>query len=136
MGDHVNLASRLEGQTKDYHVRIIVGESTYMQAKDHYVFRDLDRIRVKGKLKPVNIYELMAFASDSAQYTDLLKMWDSAVATYRAGMFSGALAQFEAILRKYPNDGPSQTFVGRCHEKITAGAAEEAWDGVYVATSK
>jgi adenylate cyclase len=136
MGDHVNLASRLEGQTKDYHIRVIVGEGTYQQAKNHYVFRDLDKIRVKGKLKPVNIYELLAFGKDAASYSELLSRWDGASALYRQGRWNEAIEAFEALLHKYPDDGPAHTFLKRCHEKIEEGAPEAEWDAVWVAKTK
>lgn len=59
MGDTVNLASRLEGANKTYYTHIIISESTYEKVKDRVVVRELDYIRVKGKLKPVTIYELL-----------------------------------------------------------------------------
>jgi adenylate cyclase len=49
MGDNVNLASRLEGMTKEYRNRVIISEFTYAQVADQFVGRDVDRIRVKGK---------------------------------------------------------------------------------------
>ncbi|HUQ50207.1 MAG TPA: adenylate/guanylate cyclase domain-containing protein [Terriglobales bacterium] len=136
MGDHVNLASRVEGQTKDYHVRIIVGEATYMSAKDHYVFRDLDKIQVKGKLKPVNIYELIAYGKEAANYTDLLSQWNVSIQEYRRGNWTVAIEKFETLLKRYPEDGPSQTFLMRCHEKLAVGSPVGEWDGVWVAKSK
>jgi adenylate cyclase len=136
MGDHVNLASRLEGQTKDYRNRIICGEGTFVRAKEHYVFRDLDKIRVKGKVQPVNIYELLAFAKDAAPYQDLLHKWDHALLLYRAGQWQPAIDELEALLHKYPDDGPSYTLLHRCHEKVAEGVPAGVWDGVYVAKSK
>lgn len=136
MGDNVNLASRLEGQTKEYHIRTIVGETTYARAKDHYVFRDLDKIRVKGKLKPVNIYELLAFGKDAANYADLLAQWTGAVTEYRRGNWPAAIQKFEALLHRYPDDGPSHEFLKRCHEKLATEAPLGEWDGVWVAKSK
>jgi adenylate cyclase len=59
MGDHVNLGSRLEATNKEYGTRIIISEFTYAQVKDKFVVRELDNIRVKGKNKPVLIYELV-----------------------------------------------------------------------------
>ena len=55
MGDAVNLGSRLEGLTKQYGVGIIVGEATRDKLGDRYVLRELDRVRAKGKAKPVGI---------------------------------------------------------------------------------
>jgi len=59
IGDNVNLASRLEGVNKFYHTNIIISEFTYERVKDKVVAREVDLIRVKGKLKPVKIYELI-----------------------------------------------------------------------------
>ena len=59
MGDNVNLGARLEGTNKVYGTMIIVSEYTYAMVKDQFVFRELDTIRVKGKNRPVVIYELV-----------------------------------------------------------------------------
>ena len=59
MGDTVNLGSRLEGITKTYGVRSCISEFTYERVKDRVYARELDLVRVKGKLEPVRIYELM-----------------------------------------------------------------------------
>lgn len=61
MGDNVNLGARLEGTNKMYGTMIIVSESTYALVKDQFLFRELDTIRVKGKNKPVVIYELIDY---------------------------------------------------------------------------
>jgi adenylate cyclase len=60
MGDSVNLASRLEGTNKEYETRIIISEATYNHVKDQVVARRLGAVRVKGKRKPVRIFELRA----------------------------------------------------------------------------
>lgn len=59
MGDNVNLGARLEGTNKQYSTTIILSEFTYAQVKDKVIARELDNIRVKGKNKPVLIYELI-----------------------------------------------------------------------------
>jgi len=66
IGDNVNLGARLEGTNKQYMTRIIISENTYGLVKDHVIVRELDNIRVKGKNKPVLIYELVDI-KDSAQ---------------------------------------------------------------------
>ena len=57
IGDAVNLASRLEGLTKEYHVPLIISEETVRATKNFFYFREIDRVRVKGKLKPVKIFQ-------------------------------------------------------------------------------
>lgn len=65
MGDNVNLASRTEGITKQYHVQIVISEATYRRVSSQFVCRELDKIRVKGKNLPVNIYELMDVVAEN-----------------------------------------------------------------------
>jgi adenylate cyclase len=132
MGDEVNLSSRLEGTTKTYHVRIIVAENTYQVAREQFVFRELDRIKVKGKLKPVAIYELMAFRKDAPSYQDLLTRFAEALASYRGQRWEEAIHKFEALLERYPDDGPAHVFLKRCHDKRReAPEPVPDWDGVY-----
>jgi len=59
MGDTVNLASRIKGLNKYFHTNIIISETTYEEVKDRFYFRELDLTRVKGKTKPVRIYEIL-----------------------------------------------------------------------------
>src|ERR1700674_4514607 len=67
LGDPVNLSSRLEGLNKDYGTHILVNGTTYQAAKDDgFIFRELDLMRVKGKLEPVTIYQLMGRQTDFA----------------------------------------------------------------------
>src|SRR3981189_662113 len=69
MGDNVNLASRLEGMTKQYRSRIVISEGTYRQVAGHFVCRELDRIRVKGKHRPVVVYEIMDIEAARPKHT-------------------------------------------------------------------
>ena len=84
MGDNVNLASRLEGITKEYRRHIVIGEGTYRQVAEQFVCRDLDRIKVKGKHHPVSIYELLDVAQNRPKYESLLVPFAEAMAAYRA----------------------------------------------------
>jgi len=68
MGDEVNLGSRLEGTNKVYGTTIIISESTYEQVKDKVIARELDIIRVKGKTKPVRIFELIDLKDEEVTY--------------------------------------------------------------------
>jgi len=65
MGDNVNLGARLEGTNKEYGTNIIISESTYEKVKDSFICRELDNVRVKGKLKPVKIFEVMDYTGES-----------------------------------------------------------------------
>jgi len=135
MGDHVNLASRLEGMTKEYGVRVLISEFTYEQVKDIFVVRELDRIKVKGRTQPVSIYELMDFLENQERYVELLNLFASALDSYRRMDWPDATEKFEELLRAYPDDGPSKKLLHRCHEYMV-NAPEAGWDGVYEMKTK
>ncbi|HXZ11910.1 MAG TPA: adenylate/guanylate cyclase domain-containing protein [Candidatus Sulfotelmatobacter sp.] len=135
MGDNVNLASRLEGINKEYQTQIVISEATHQQIGAQFVCRELDRIRVKGKNQPVEIYELLDFASEESKYAPLLNRFAHAMAAYRAQNWRASAAEFGQLLRDYPDDGPTRVFLQRALEFMET-APEPDWDGVYVMKSK
>jgi adenylate cyclase len=135
MGDNVNLASRLEGMTKQYRSRVIISESTYGQVAHQFVAREVDRIRVKGKKQPVVIYELLAPISERQTHATLLAQYNAALDVYRSQNWRAAAGKFGELLAKYPDDGPTQVLLQRCLEFIEE-PPEAGWDGVYVMKSK
>jgi adenylate cyclase len=135
MGDNVNLASRLEGITKEYQTQIVVSEGTEQDVASHFVFRELDKIRVKGKHKPVKIFELLDIATERPKYAALLAQFDEAMAAYRSQDWKEAAARFGELLGAYPEDGPTRVFLQRALEYLD-NAPESDWDGVYVMKSK
>jgi adenylate cyclase len=142
LGDAVNLSSRLEGLNKDYGTHIIVNETTYQAAKgDAFVFRELDLMRVKGKLQPVTIYQLMGRQADFAANgsADELRAQQELFARgrelYRDRQWRAAQDAFLDLLGRWPNDGPSKVYVERCQEYIAAEPSAN-WDGVFVMTHK
>ncbi|HYL68346.1 MAG TPA: adenylate/guanylate cyclase domain-containing protein [Candidatus Limnocylindria bacterium] len=135
MGDNVNLASRLEGINKQYHTQIVISEATYRQVQDRFVCRELDKIRVKGKIQPVNIYELLDVSAEKSKYESFLKEFERAAAAYRAQNWRGAAGKFGELLATHPDDGPTQVFLQRAMEFLD-NAPEPDWDGVYVMKTK
>ena len=84
MGDAVNVASRLEGRTKYYGVGILVGETTRTLVKD-VVFREIDKIKVKGKDEAITIYEPMGLESEvEKKVLDELRLWHQTIRSYRS----------------------------------------------------
>jgi adenylate cyclase len=135
MGDNVNLASRLEGMTKEYRTRIVISEATHRQVAHQFVCRDLDRIRVKGKLQPVGIYEVLDVAGNSSCYAALLKGFNDAMSAYRGQEWQEAAGKFGVLLTSYPDDGPTQIFLQRALDFMEK-APDPDWDGVYVMKTK
>jgi adenylate cyclase len=142
LGDTVNLSSRLEGLNKDYGTHIIVNESTYAEAKDSgFVFRELDLIRVKGKLGPVTIYELIGRVGEDSAYGTpeevrvRLELFQKARALYCQRQWQAAQNAFQAILDQLPDDGPSRAYWKRCQEYLFE-EPPSTWDGVFTMTHK
>jgi len=139
LGDAVNLTSRLEGMNKEYGTSILVSESCYKAAKSaEFVFRELDLIRVKGKLQPVTIYELVGREGEIAHdpgTRELLGRFAQARSLYCNRSWEQAQHAFETLLAKWPEDGPSRTYWKRCQEYLFE-EPPHAWDGVFVMTSK
>jgi len=135
MGDNVNLASRLEGMTKQYHVGVLVNETTHADTNGQFVAREVDKIRVKGKQKPVTIYELLAPATELHNYETLLADYNAALESYRAQDWIDAAGKLGNIMSARPYDGPTQVLLQRCLEFMDDPPPPD-WDGVYVAKSK
>jgi adenylate cyclase len=97
LGDSVNLASRLEGQTKEYGFPIIVGSKTAMAAKDKFAILELDFIMVKGKKEPEVIYAIAGRedVAQSEQFQRLRNLTIEMLACYRNRDWDGALAAIE-----------------------------------------
>jgi adenylate cyclase len=129
IGDNVNLASRLEGLNKMYGTHIIVSESTKELAGSEFKFRELDLVAVKGKQKPILVYELM-----TAGNGELAGEFEEALRMYRGREFSAALQIFDSLAVQ-KQDKASQLYVERCREFLICPPPVE-WDGVFVAKSK
>jgi adenylate cyclase len=129
IGDSVNLASRLEGLNKFYGTHILVSEDTRKAVSDpQFKFREVDRVRVKGKLLPAVIYELMYGDAD------FVEKFEAGLFQYRKAEFQGAAALFSEIVQTC-KDGPSRLYLERCQEYLLNPPGKE-WDGVYTAKTK
>jgi len=140
LGDTVNLSARLEGLNKEYGSHILLSETTYVEVQDPLlIFRELDLIRVKGKLQPVTLYELLGTRGtpegDPADLDERLEMFSQGRACYNQRRWRDAQIIFEKLLERWPEDGPARMYANRCREYYVAGP-ENDWDGVYVMTHK
>jgi adenylate cyclase len=147
LGDTVNLSSRLEALNKEYGTHILVSETCVQSVRDgEFHFRELDLIRVKGKLQPVTIYELIehqseldgADSSGNGGGDDLrarLVSFSAARELYCKRQWGQAQDAFEKILQRWPDDGPSRAYWKRCQEYLFE-EPPSGWDGVFTMTSK
>jgi len=130
MGDAVNLGSRLEGITKQYGVGILVGEGTRKATKD-IVFREVDRVQVKGKEEPVGIYEPVGLEGDVGKAVhEELKLWNQALRHYRAQEWD----QAEVTLLNLTRMAPERALYGKYMERVAQlrkAPPEPGWKGVW-----
>ncbi|HEX9942682.1 MAG TPA: adenylate/guanylate cyclase domain-containing protein [Thermoanaerobaculia bacterium] len=134
IGDNVNLGSRIEGLNKDYGTQILVSEFTVRAAGDGFLFRELDWVRVKGKQKPVGIYELLAAAPAPEADAERAVLYGRGLAAYRARDFERAEALFAGLAERF-GDGPAKAFRERCrHYREDPPPLD--WDGVEVRKTK
>jgi len=136
LGDAVNLASRLEGATKYYHVGLIVGETTRRLAGDAFVFRELDLIRVKGKAQAIRIFQpICAQAEATAALRAELQLHDDALGCYRAQDWERAAELFGQLQTQNPDVPVYGLYLERIAAlRATPPVAE--WDGVYERNEK
>ena len=129
MGDPVNVASRLEARTKYYGAGVLVGEATRNAVKD-VVFREVDRIKVKGKEEALTIYEPMGLESEvSPEDLDELRMWSRVLGAYREQMWDAADEELAHLRRLAPERGLYSLYVERiaAFRRVPPPAG---WDGV------
>ncbi|MDH3320599.1 MAG: adenylate/guanylate cyclase domain-containing protein [Betaproteobacteria bacterium] len=135
MGDAVNVASRLEGRTKYYGVGILVGELTRKQIND-VVFREIDRIKVKGKDEAVTIYEPIGLEAEvERKLLDELKIWNQAIRAYRAQQWDQVEVHLLNLQRMSPDCGLYQVYGEKVAEKRRDPPPPD-WDGVTIFEEK
>jgi adenylate cyclase len=130
MGDAVNLASRLEGLTKQYGAAIIVGENTRNTVTD-FVFRELDRVRVKGKEKPVAIFEPVGKEGEvSTSQLAEVALFHELLTRYRARDWDGAERRLAQLLAGAPENVLYRTYAQRV-AFFRVNPPGDGWDGVF-----
>jgi adenylate cyclase len=129
MGDAVNLGSRLEGLTRIYGVGIIVGPYTKQLVKD-MVFRELDRVKVKGKDEPVDIFEPIGIEGQvDKKVLDEIKLWHKALRAYRGQKWDEAEMDLFNVQRMSPECKLYQLYFERIKQcRIDPPGPD--WDGV------
>jgi adenylate cyclase len=136
LGDAVNVASRLEGLSKEYGTRLVVGEATRLAAGEAFAYRFLDVVAVKGRAEPLRVYELLGPAAGLDEPARArLARYQAAMDLYRGRRWGQARDAFAALSAEAPDDGPSALYVRRSEALLTEPPPAE-WDGVFVARSK
>ncbi|MAI51081.1 adenylate/guanylate cyclase domain-containing protein [Alphaproteobacteria bacterium] len=145
MGDTVNVAARLEGQTKDYAQTILIGESTYADAmtaiddgQPPMAFLELDLIALKGKALPQRIYALLGGAemAESEDFQTLKAGQDAVLQAYRAQSWDVAEKTARALCATHPALGDYyEMLIGRINA-YRNNPPEADWTGQFIAQTK
>ncbi|HNI88295.1 MAG TPA: adenylate/guanylate cyclase domain-containing protein, partial [Leptospiraceae bacterium] len=135
IGDHVNLAARLESASKQYGVESLLSEYTYALVSDEVEVREIDKIKVYGKNIPVVVYELLCKKERlTIEQRELLEIYNNAKSLYFIGKFAEAKKYFiqaNKLEEIFPGrqTNPSKVYAGRCDFLLKNPPKE--WDGVW-----
>ncbi len=136
IGDGVNLAARLESACKSYAARILISEFTYQNLKGTYQVRHVDEVIVKGKTKPVGVYEILDFHSPES-FPNLMEVvghFKEGRKHFVDGSWDQAIKSFKKSLTANANDKLSLIYVDRC-QALKANPPKN-WDGIWEFDSK
>ena len=135
MGDNVNLASRLEGLNKLYGSNIIISEYTHKIVKNKFDTRMLDIVKVKGKKKPILIYELLSRKDElNKKQRDFIKLYETGIELYINKKWKPAIKSFQGAI-KLMDDNATHMFIARCNE-LQKNPPSKDWDGVWEIKTK
>jgi adenylate cyclase len=135
LGDAVNLGSRLEGLTKTYGTRVNVGETT-RDCTPGYTYREIDRVRVKGKSEAVTIYEVIGLTDELSQEDSALALaFDDFLALYRQQDWDNAEEAIEQLVSR-DRESVLYTLYRQRIQLYRDDPPAPDWDGVFTHESK
>ena len=116
IGDHVNLASRIESANKYYGTKILISEHTLNRLRRVDRLREIDRVRVQGRGGPVAIYEILDYHTPETfpEMDQVVQAYARGLEHYRARQWTKGAACFVEALGANPTDRPTQVLLGRC----------------------
>jgi adenylate cyclase len=130
MGEPVKLSMFLESLNRTYGTFVLVGDGSARLAQDSFVFREVDRVRLKGRTEPARLHELVGRKGEiSPQVQEQLALYEQALTAYHQRRFDEALALFTRGVEAH-QDTVAGVYAERCR-KFTSAAPPEDWDGVF-----
>ncbi|WP_050604426.1 adenylate/guanylate cyclase domain-containing protein [Ruegeria sp. 6PALISEP08] len=125
IGDVVNVASRLEGANKEYGTLILIGPETRHQAADKIIVRELDTLKVFGRIEELVVYELISMADGFDGSSPWIEAYEQGLAHYRAGRFDKAVAAFETADHARNGDPASVAMITRAQTLLDTPPQED-----------
>lgn len=136
IGDTVNLASRLEGANRIYGTTVLASQTTVERVDDTLETRRIDRLSVKGRQRPVQVYELLGPTGEVDPETLRRRdRFEEGLTLYRRRRWEEAERIFEELLEQGPDDPPARVFRDRCRDYRREPPTED-WDGVFALEEK
>ena len=131
IGDHVNLAARIEAANKYYGTKILISEHTLERLDRRDRMREIDLVRVHGRERPVALHEILDYhTEESFPGLDIvLAAFEKGLALYRRREWRAAAEHFAAALEANPDDRPARLFLERCGG-FQAHPPDDAWTPV------
>ncbi|MBW1680043.1 MAG: adenylate/guanylate cyclase domain-containing protein [Deltaproteobacteria bacterium] len=135
MGDAVNLGSRLEGANKNYRTHILISESTYERVRDEFVCMEVDSVRVKGRTRPVKIYQLHAHGRVPDVRAQAIVFFERGLKHYKSRRWDDAIKFFRMVSDLDGEIHAAAHYIQRCEELKQHPPAQD-WDGTYTMKTK
>jgi adenylate cyclase len=135
LGDAVNLGSRLEGANKNYLTHILISEFTYEKVKEQFLCMEMDSVRVKGKTKPVRIYQLMGRKDASASQAETVRYFHQGLGFYKEQKWDKALEAFKTASAMDRGLHAAQLYMERI-AALKSSPPPPNWDGVFTMKEK
>ena len=137
IGDVVNLASRIEGVTKEFGIDLLLGNDAATLIGEWFHLQSVGPVKVKGRKAGVELFTIAGERNGAvdSQLDEYLRVYGEAMALYRGGQFPAARARFEQAHALRPDETLALLFAVRC-TALEEGAPIPNWDGIFVMTEK
>jgi adenylate cyclase len=135
LGDAVNLGSRLEGANKNYLTHILISEFTYEKVKDQFQCMEIDSVRLKGKTRPVRIYQLMGRKDAAASQAETIRYFHQGLQFYKEQKWDKALEAFKTVSAMDKELYAAQIYMERI-AKLKSTPPPPDWDGAFTMKEK
>lgn len=129
IGDHVNLAARIEALNKTYGVDVIISEYTFLAVREKFFCRAIDRVKVKGRTEPVNVYEVICEGAPSSEIRQETEQFHTAYGLYLEKKFTSAREHFSQLYDTRPAM-LFKLYINRI-DRFAVSPPPDNWDGIF-----
>jgi adenylate cyclase len=135
LGDAVNLGSRLEGANKNYLTHILISEFTHEKVQDEFLCMEMDSVRVKGKTRPVRIYQLVGHKEASASHAEAIRYFHQGLQAYKDQKWDKALEAFKTVSAIDRGVYAARLYMERI-ASLKSNPPPPDWDGTFTMKEK